>query len=227
MMSRRYLPRIVLTTFVGLAVFAFLAFALGGTGTEARPESPAEANATTAVDDGREDVAALEVKTEEAIGFSTAARNLAVDLAKAPFSIELPKYVTEGLAIERYNLMVSGNDATLDVIYTIPVDKTAAWRPAVHIWQTNRGYEIPDRPLQQTGGEGTLSARGLSWRYWLLTYPQPVGGVLEMYAAEATAPDGISFAVDIRVGMDPTLDQRDAALKELERVLESLQPFNN
>ena len=211
-----------------IAVATWIALGDGGNELEARLAFPPEADGQV-VGDGHPldnaDLPELEFSRAESVGFSTAANNLARDIGDAPFLPLVAQYVPEGLALERYNLMAFGDEATLSLLYTVPVGSGGDWRPAVHVWQTNRAYEIPAEPAQSSDEEGTLSINGQSWYYWLLSYPQPDGRVLKLYDAETTTPGGISFTVDIRVGLDPSPAEREKAFAELEKVLESLAPL--
>lgn len=217
-----------------VALATWIALGNGGNELEAGPAFPplaegqADGNGQAGgdghpLDDG--DPPELEFSRAEAVGFSTVASNLARDIGEAPFLPLVAQYVPEGLALERYNLMAFGDEATLDLLYTVPAGSGVDFRPAVHVWQTNRAYEIPAKPAQSSDEEGTLSIDGRSWSYWLLSYPQPDGRVLKLYDAETTTPGGISFTVDIRVGLDPSPTEREEAFAELEKVLGSLAPL--
>jgi len=212
-----------------VAVVTWIALGSGGNELEAGPAFPPEADGQADGETGHPldnaDLPQLEFSRAEAVGFSTAANNLARDIGEAPFVPLVAQYVPEGLTLERYNLMAFGDEATLDLLYTVPAGSGADFRPAVHVWQTNRAYEIPAKPAQSSDEEGTLSIDGRSWSYWLLSYPQPDGRVLKLYDAETTTPGGISFTVDIRVGLDPSPTEREEAFAELEKVLESLAPL--
>ncbi len=215
------------TLVVGVVVFivalAILIIGIRGGGSEANPQFPPEGEEEAGTEHTH-DLPPLEFWQKEAVGFSTTASKLNEDLDDVSFVPLVPGYLPSDLALERYNLKVFGDEATLDLSYTVPVDENVAVRPTVHIWQSNVAYEIPAKPAQAIGDSDTLLINGQSWYYWLLGYRQPDGRVLEVYDAEATHSDGVSVTVDIWVGLDPKPADRAATLRELQKVIESLTP---
>jgi hypothetical protein len=165
----------------------------------------------------------LDFSRIEAVGFDQAESSFREALNKAPFAPYVPGYVPEGLELERFNLSTfPADESALDLYYTIASTKIGEARPGLHVWQTNGAYEAGD-PAQKPLDVGEIAVSGATWKLLLLPYPQPDGRVFEIHAAEGKLGN-VSLSVDLRVGYDPTVAERQATLSELTRVLDSLAP---